>query len=139
MVVQLLPSWATSTSDDCGARSTGSLGGHQRVPFRMYIRYLEVIGRDLAEVEATTPAAMRSFAAQQVLLVIISGVDALTAALVSEIGMDMALFGTAQRRATWASRCPANYESAGEQMRRRTRKGNPYLKDILVPAAVCGA
>ena len=118
----------------------GSLAEHQRLLLRMHIRRLEEIGRDLAEVEAAIHAAMRPFDAQQALLVTIPGVDALTAAaIVAEIGADMSVFGTAQRLAAWAGLCPANHESAGKQMRRGTRKGNPYLKATLVTAAVCGA
>jgi transposase len=74
---------------------------------------------------------MRPFAAQQALRVTIPGVDALTAAaIVAEIGTDMAAFGTAQRLAAWAGLCPANHERAGQQKRRGTRKSNPYLKAI---------
>ena len=106
----------------------------------MAARRIKEIGRDLAEVEAAIDAAMRPFAAQQALLLTIPGVDALTAAaIVAEIGVDMAAFGTAQRLAAWAGLCPANHESAGKQKRRGTRKGNPYLKATLVTAAVCGA
>jgi len=117
----------------------GPLAEHQRLLLRMHIRRLEEIGRDLAEVEAAIGAAMRPFAAQQALLVTIPGVDALTAAaIVAEIGVDMAVFGTAQRLA-WTGLCPANHENAGKQTRRGTRKGNPSLKATLVTAAVCGA
>jgi len=81
----------------------GSLAEHQRPLLRMHIRRLEEIGRDLAEVEAAIGAAMRPLAAQQALLVTIPGVDALTAAaIVAEIGVDMDVFGTAQRLAAWA-------------------------------------
>ena len=106
----------------------------------MHIRRLEELGRDLAEVEAAIGAAMRPSAAQQALLVTIPGVDALTAAaIIAEIGVDMAVFGTAQRLAAWAGICPANHESAGKQKRRGTRKGDPHLKATLVTAAVCAA
>jgi transposase len=118
----------------------GSLALHQRLLLGMHIRRLEEIGRDVTEVEAAIVAAMRPFAAQQALLVTIPGVDALTAAaIVAEIGTDMAAFGTAQRLAAWAGLCPANHESAGKQKRRGTRKGDPYLKATLVTAAVCAA
>ena len=68
---------------------------------------------------------MRPFAAQQALLVTIPGVDALTAAaIIAEIGIDMAAFGTARRLAAWAGLCPANHEraetwrlEAGDQLR----------------------
>ena len=118
----------------------GTLAEHQRLLLRMHIRRLEEIERDLTEVEAAITAAMRPFAAQQALLITIPGVDVLTAAaIITEIGVDMTVFGTAQRLAAWAGLCPANHESAGKQKRRGTRKGNPYLKATLVIAAVCGA
>jgi transposase len=118
----------------------GQLAEHQRFLLGLHIRRIEEIRRDLAEVEAAIGAAMRPFAAQQALLLTIPGVDALTAAaIIAEIGVDMAAFGTAQRLAAWAGLCPANHESAGKQKRRGTRKGNPYLKAALVTAAVCGA
>ena len=90
----------------------GSLAEHQRLLLRMHTRRLEEIGRGLAEVEA---------------------------AIVAEIGADMAVFGTAQRLAAWAGLCPANHESAARQTPRGTRKGNPYFEATLVTAAVCGA
>ena len=118
----------------------GQLADHQRFLLGLHIRRLEELGRDLAEVEPAIGAAMRPFAAQQALLLTIPGVDALTAAaIIAEIGVDMAAFGTAQRLAAWAGICPANHESAGKQKRRGTRKGNPYLKATLVTAAGCGA
>ena len=68
----------------------------------MAARRIKEIGRDLAEVEAAIDAAMRPLAAQQALLLTIPGVDALTAAaIVAEIGVDMAAFGTAQRLAAF--------------------------------------
>jgi transposase len=118
----------------------GHLAEHQRFLLKMHLRRLEEIGRDLAEVEAAIGTAMRPFAAQQALLVTIPGVDTLTAAaIIAEIGVDMSAFGTARRLAAWAGVCPANHESAGKQKRRGTRKGNPYLKAVLMIAAVCAA
>src|SRR3954447_12270785 len=104
----------------------GRLAEHQRLLLTMHIRRLEEIDRDLAEVEAAITAAMRPFAAEQALLVTIPGVDALTAAaIIAEIGVDMAVFGTAGRLAAWAGLCPANHESAGKRSKRGTRRGDP--------------
>ncbi len=110
----------------------------------MHLRRLGEIERDLAEVEAVIDAAMRPFAAQRALLVTIPGVNGLTAAaIIAEIGVDMAGFGTAQRLAAclaaWAGVCPANHESAGKQKRRGTRKGNAHLKATLMTAAISAA
>ena len=118
----------------------GHLAEHQRLLLTMHIRRLEGIDRDLAEVEAAIAAAMRPFAAEQALLVTIPGVDALTAAaIIAEIGVDMAAFGTARRLAAWAGLCPANRESAGKRKGHGTRRGDPHLKAALVTAAVSAA
>ena len=67
----------------------------------------------------------------------IPGVNALTAAaIIAEIGVDMAAFGTARRLAAWAGLCPANHESAGRRKKRGTRKGDVHLKATLVTAAI---
>jgi transposase len=116
------------------------LAEHQRLLLGMHLRRLGEIERDLAEVEAVIDAALRPFAAQRTLLVTIPGVNGLTAAaIVAEIGVDMAGFGTARRLAAWAGVCPANHESAGKQKRRGTRKGNAHLKAALMTAAISAA
>ena len=115
----------------------GRLAEHQRFLLRLHLRRLGEIGRDLAELEAAIGAAVRPFAAQQALLMTIPGVNALTAAaIIAEIGIDMAAFGTARRLAAWAGLCPANHESAGKRKKRGTRKGDMHLKATLVTAAI---
>jgi len=105
----------------------------------MHIRRLEAIGRDLAEVEAAIGAAMCPFAAQQALLVTIPGVDALTAAaIVAEIGVDMTVFGTAQRLAAWAELAkvpaakPVQCQRKVAHVRPTTRA--PPSKSVAAPA-----
>jgi len=57
------------------------------------------------------------------------------AAIIAEIGGDMSVFGTAARLSAWAGVCPGNHESAGKRKKVATRKGNKYLKTILIEAA----
>jgi transposase len=115
----------------------GRLAEHQRLLLSLHIRRLTEIERDLDELDRAISAAMLPFAAQQACLTPIPGVDALTAAaIIAEIGTDMAAFGSAQRLAAWAGVCPASRESAGKPKRRGTRKGNIFLKATLVMAAV---
>ena len=66
----------------------------------------------------------------------IPGVDEMGAAmLLVEIGDDMSAFGTASNLASWAGVCPGNNESAGKKKSGKTRKGNPYVRQILCEAA----
>jgi hypothetical protein len=47
----------------------------------------------------------------------------------------MSRFGSATRLSSWAGVCPGNNESAGKQRRGHMRKGNRYLRRVLVQCA----
>ena len=69
-------------------------------------------------------------------LATIPGVDRTTAlVLLAEFGEDMAQFPTPAHLASWAGLCPGNAESAGKRFSGRTRKGDRYVRRILVQSA----
>lgn len=55
--------------------------------------------------------------------------------ILGEIGPDMAPWPDHDRFSAWAGLCPGNHESAGKRKNVATRKGNPFLKSILVQVA----
>lgn len=55
--------------------------------------------------------------------------------ILGEIGDDMSPWENHGRFAAWAGLCPGNHESAGKRKKIGVRKGNPFLKAILVQAA----
>ena len=70
------------------------------------------------------------------LLATIAGVGELTAQVVlSEIGLDMSRFPSAQHLISWAGLCPRQDESAGKRRSTRLKKRAPWLKTALVQAA----
>jgi transposase len=55
--------------------------------------------------------------------------------ILAEIGIKMDQFSSAQHLASWAGVCPGNNESAGKRVSGKARKGNPWLRRLLVQAA----
>lgn len=68
----------------------------------------------------------------------IPGVDRVLAIdLLAEIGPDVSAWPSHRHFAAWTGTCPGNKESAGVRRKAKTREGNPYIKTILIQAAVC--
>jgi len=66
----------------------------------------------------------------------VPGINKITAwTILAEIGTDLSPFPDAKHLASWAALCPGNNESAGKRKQGRTRKGNRYLRRVLVQAA----
>ena len=70
------------------------------------------------------------------LLTTLPGVDDASArAIFIELGPNIGVFPTARHCAAWAGLCPGNSESAGKRRAGRTRKGNTFLRSLLVECA----
>jgi transposase len=99
----------------------------------------ESIARFTAQIQATC-AQDPAEAELVVLLDTIPGLSQTSAQVVlAEIGTDMTRFPSAAALAAWAGLAPGHNESAGRQRSGRTRKGNTWLRTLLVQAAQAAA
>jgi transposase len=55
--------------------------------------------------------------------------------LLAEIGSDLSRFPDAEHLSSWAGVCPGHKESAGKRLSGKCKKGNRYVREVLVQAA----
>jgi transposase len=114
----------------------GRLEEHHRFLLATQVQRLEAMDADLKRLEQRIEEKLRPFAPQVELLKQIPGVDWVVAAIIiAELGVDMGVFGSAERAAAWAGVAPGNYQSAGKRLKGAARKGNRFLTTALVEAA----
>lgn len=98
-----------------------------------HIKYLE---EEMALQEAELIGGLEGEEWALRLLETIPGIDRVGAAmLLVEIGVDMSVFGSAAKLASWAGVCPGNNESAGKKRSGKTRKANHWVRRLLCEMA----
>jgi len=104
---------------------------------RQLLRRLDDLTKDISDLESEVRRLMLPMAADVKRLVQIPGIDEVAAAaILAETGTDMSLFPSAKHLASWSGLSPGSEESAGKSKKAPTRKGNKYLRTILVQAAM---
>ena len=115
---------------------TGQFTEHHAWLIQGALELIDLLDRQLTDLDQHIGELMAPLAPQLEQLTSIPGVEATAArAILAEIGTEMRHFGSAARLASWAGVCPGNDESAGKRRSGRTRKGNRYLRRVLVPCA----
>ncbi len=118
----------------------GKVRPHHRGLLRIHLDLLESIEDSIKEVDDLLGKALGAMTAQRDRLTTIPGVsDQVALTIIAEIGTDMSKFPTADHLISWAGLCPRNDESAGKKRSTRLRKGDPWLKAMLVQAAWAAA
>jgi len=97
---------------------------------------LDYLEKQKTELESTMESLSKDYSRQIEILVSAPGIDTLSAiSIISEIGVDMNVFGSVKRFLSWVGLVPQNDESAGKKKSTRIGKGNKWLKPVLIQCA----
>jgi transposase len=114
----------------------GSFTPMTKVVLRQLLAMSDAIAIHISALDAQIAQLTAPTAAQQALAITIPGINEISsAAVLAECGTDMSLFPSAKHITAWAGICPGSDESAGKSNPAPARKGNKYLRTILVQCA----
>ncbi|MFN2318663.1 MAG: IS110 family transposase [Dermatophilaceae bacterium] len=114
----------------------GRFSAHHALIVAEVLAKLDDLEEAIARLTDAIDEAIAPFGHERDLLATTPGIDKRTAeGIIAEIGADMTVFGDAAHLASWAGRCPGQYESAGKSKSGKTRKGNKWLRTYLHDAA----
>src|SRR5580693_395735 len=117
----------------------GTFTDANRFILRQLLADLSHIERDIQALDEQIAQRLEPWQREVELLLSMPGLDRVAiASILAETGPDMSVFGTADKLAAWGGVCPGSNESAGKPKRAPTRKGDKYLRTILVQAAQAG-
>jgi transposase len=114
----------------------GRVRDHHRFMLQLHIEQIASLEKAIDEIERRLGERLEPFREAVKLLVTIPGISETAAhVLVSEMGVDISRFPTAQSLISWAGLCPRSDESAGKRRSTRIRKGAAWLKTTLIQAS----
>jgi transposase len=129
-----------SKRDQLAKALDGRVKPHHRFVLTELLCQIDSLDETIARFDTQIQEISTPFEAAINLLDTIPGVARPTAEIiVAEIGTDMSRFPSADHLASWAGVSPGNHESAGKRTSGRTRKGNRFLRTVLVQAAHAAA
>jgi transposase len=115
----------------------GQLSPSTVIVLHQQLRCLDDLTRDIVALEAHIHRLTIPMKTEIDRITQVPGFDEVGAAgVIAEIGSDMSLFASSKHIASWGGLSPGSEESAGKSKKAPTRKGNKYLRTILVQAAM---
>jgi transposase len=120
------------------AALTGRIADHHRLLLRLLLDHIDDLNARLTQLDGEIEHLLIPFDVDKLLLRLseIPGIDLTVARIViSEIGIDMSRFPTADHLASWAGLAPRKKQSGGKTYPARVPPANRYLRPALVQAA----
>lgn len=115
----------------------GHLNNVDRTTIEMLLGDIDHFQRNLDQIEVKIERLVSQHYTQAVqLLGNISGIGVSSAQnIIGEIGDNMEKFATADKLTSWTGLAPGNHESGGKKKSTSTKKGNKYLRTVMVAVA----
>ena len=118
----------------------GRFTGHHALLLSHILSHLDYREEAIGELSLELERRLAPFQHELELLRSIPGVERRTAeAMLAELGPDMARFPSHRHAASWAGICPGSEESAGKRRSGRTRKGNRWLREVLIESGLAAS
>jgi transposase len=106
------------------------------VVLRQMLRRLDSLARDIRTLNREIARRLKPYQEQVARLCEMPGVDRVAAgSILAETGHDLSAFPSPKHLASWAGLSPGSNETGGKPKAAPTRKGNKYLRTILVQCA----
>ena len=118
------------------AALTAEVREHHRFLLRELLSLIAAQDRSIRHLEEEIERRLHPFEEQIKRCEQITGVSRhVVHVLMAEVGTDLDRFPDAEHLSSWAGVCPGQQESAGKRQSGRCRKGNRYVREVLVQAA----
>ena len=115
----------------------GFVTDHHRTLLAMLLRQFDALESDIEYLEAEIRRRLTPHQDVVDRLAEIPGFGEVSAwTVIAELGLDMNVFRTPERAASWSGLCPGNRKSAGKRGHGRTRKGNRWIRRGLTQSAL---
>jgi transposase len=114
----------------------GRFRPHHALLLSRMLEHIDFLDGAIEDCDRVIEGMLRPFGLKIENLDTIPGVDTRAAQdIIAEIGTDMSVFPSHKHLCSWAGVCPGNNQSGGKRKSGKTRKGNKWLKAILVQCA----
>jgi transposase len=122
--------------DQLARAVVGRFTPHHAFLIAEHLSHLDYLEEALDRVSAEIEGRLHEEAAALALLDTVPGIGQRAAQiLVAELGTDLTRFPSAKHLASWAGMCPGNKASGGKRLSGTTRKGDRWLRQVLIESA----
>jgi transposase len=129
-----------SKRDHLARAVAGRFTDHHAFMIAEHLSHLDYLEEALERVSTEVAQRLQNDMAAIDLLDTVPGISQRAAEIIlAELGADLSRFPSAKHLASWAGMCPGNAESGGKRLNGTTRKGNKWLRQVLIEIAHAAA